>query len=104
MMPMLSSAMVWISGWIHPPWLTRGYIGLGLATPVRGNKAGKASRGVKGVNRFINSRRAVVERVIAQVKTWRVVHTGFRRPLGVYGRVFAVVRGLVFLAAGGAFE
>ncbi|WP_210729632.1 hypothetical protein, partial [Rothia terrae] len=55
---------------------------------------------VKAVNRFINSRRAVVERVIAQVKAWRILHTGFRRPLGSYSRVFSVVRGLVFLAAG----
>lgn len=82
----------------------QGYVGLGLATPARGNKAGKASRDVKVVNRFINARRVVVERVIAQVKTWRVVHTGFRRLLGVYGRVFAVVRGGVFYAAGGTFE
>ena len=81
----------------------RGYIGLGLVTPARGNKAGKASRDVKVVNRFINSRRVVVERVIALVLTWCVVHTGFRRLLGVYGRVFAVVRG-VFYAAGGTFE
>ena len=44
----------------------KGYIGLGLATPARCNKARKASRDVKAVNRFINSRRAVVERVIAQ--------------------------------------
>ena len=59
---------------------------------------------MKVVNRFINSHRAVVERVIVQVKTWRILHTGFRRPLGSYARVFAVVRGLVFYAAGGTFE
>lgn len=82
----------------------KGYIGLGLATPARRNKARKASRDVKAVNRFINSRRAVVERVIVQVKTWRILHTGFRRPLGLYGRVFAAVRGLVFFAAGETVE
>ena len=82
----------------------KGYIGLGLATPVRGSKARRMPADVKVVNRFINSRRSVVERVIAQVKTWRVLHTGFRRPLSVYGRVFAVVRGLVFYAAGRTFE
>jgi hypothetical protein len=43
----------------------------------------------------------VVERVIAQVKAWRILHTGFRRPLGLYSRVFSVVRGLVFYDAGG---
>ena len=53
---------------------------------------------------MLNRLRSVVERVIAQIKTWRVLHTGFRRTVGVYGRVFSVVRGLVFLAAGGNFE
>jgi len=73
----------------------KGYIGLGLATPVRGSKARRMPADVKVVNRFINSRRSVVQRVL---------HTGFRRPLSVYGRVFAVVRGLVFYAAGRTFE
>lgn len=78
----------------------KGYIGLGLATPRRGSKNGKTPADVKAVNRFINSRPAVVERVIARVKTWRILHSGFRRPLGLYSRVFAVVRGLIFLVAG----
>lgn len=45
----------------------KGYIGLGLATPRRGGKACRTPADMKAVNRFINSRRAVVERVIAQV-------------------------------------
>lgn len=52
-------------------------------------------------NRLINRLRSVVERVVAQIKIWRVLHTGFRRALGLYGQVFFVVRGLVFLAVGG---
>lgn len=60
----------------------------------------KTPRDVKDNNRVINKLRAVVERVIAQIKTWRVLHSVFRRPLGSYERVFLVVRGLVFLAAG----
>ena len=51
-------------------------------------------------NRVLNRLRSVVGRVIAQIKTWRILHVGFRQPLGSYGRVFSVVRGLVFLAAG----
>ena len=74
----------------------KGYIGLGLATPVRRSKARRMPADVKVVNRFINSRRSVVERVIAQVKTWRVLHTGFRRPLGVYLRVFSSGAGADF--------
>ena len=59
---------------------------------------------VRQKNRRVNRLRSVVERVIARVKTWRVLHSGFRRPFGSYQGVFSVVRGLVFLAAGGTFE
>ncbi|MFJ3031256.1 hypothetical protein ACIP5Z_00085 [Rothia terrae] len=52
---------------------------------------------VKENNRRINRLRSVVERTIAQVKTWRVLHTGFRRPLGVYLRVFSSGAGADFL-------
>ena len=76
------------------------YVGLGLLTPAKRKPWVKTPRDVKDNNRVINKLRVVVERVIAQIKTWRVLHTGLRRPLGSYGGVFLVVRGLVFLAAG----
>ena len=82
----------------------KGYVGLGLLTPTKRTPGVKTSKAVKDNNRVINRVRAVVERVIAQIKTWRIFHTGFRRPLGSYGRVFSVVRGLVFYAAGRTFE
>lgn len=72
----------------------KGYVGLGLATPTKRRPGVKTGAQVKKVNRVINRLRSVVERVIAQVKTWRVLHSGFRRPLRVYGRVFSVVRGV----------
>ena len=40
-------------------------------------------------NRRINRLRSVVERTIAQVLIWRVLCSGFRRPVGSYGRVFS---------------
>ena len=52
---------------------------------------------MKAVNRFINSRRAVVERVIAQIKMWPVLHTGFRRALGSFAGVFFWRVGWCFL-------
>lgn len=82
----------------------KGYVGLGLATPARRKPGQGLSRQQKKNNQVLNRLRSVVERVIAQIKTWRILHTGFRRPLGLYRRVFSVVRGLVFLAAGGTFE
>lgn len=59
---------------------------------------------VRENNRQINRLRSMVERVIAQVKTWRVLHSGFRRPLRSYGRVFSVVWSLIFFVAGTPYE
>lgn len=47
----------------------KGYIGLGLITQARRNKTCMVPADMKIVTRFINSHRAVVERMIAQVKT-----------------------------------
>lgn len=74
----------------------KGYVGLGILTPVK--KPGqRLSAEVKKNNRLINRLRSVVEPVIAQLKVWRVLRTGFRRPLGVYGRVFSSGAGVGFL-------
>ncbi|WP_083092207.1 transposase family protein [Rothia nasimurium] len=74
----------------------KGYVGLGLATPARRNKARKTPTDVKVVNRFINSRRAVVGRVIAGVKRWRVLHSGF-------GGRWACIRGCFRWCGGWCF-
>ena len=67
----------------------KGYIRLGLSTPTKKPIGEKLSLNRKVVNRQINKLRCVVERVIANVKTWRVLHSGFRRPLSAYARVFS---------------
>jgi len=77
----------------------KGYIGLGLLTSTQRKPGVRMRAAVRQNNRQINRLRSVVERVIAQVKTWRVLHSGFRRTLGSYGRVFSVVRALIFFAA-----
>lgn len=76
-------------------------MGLGLATPTKRKPGQRLSAEVKKNNRLINRLRSVVERVIAQIKIWRVLHAGFRRALGSYGRVFSSGAGVVFLAVGG---
>lgn len=71
----------------------KGYVGLGLLTAVKRSFGVRTPNSIRGNNRVVNWFRAVVDRVIAQVKTWRVVHMGFRQPLQSYARVFSVVRG-----------
>lgn len=82
----------------------KGYVSLGLLTPTKRRPGIKMPAALRGNNRVIIRLRSVVERVIAHVKTWRVLHSGFRRPLGSYARVFAVVRVLVFFATRTPYE
>lgn len=67
----------------------KGYASLRLATPTKRRPSQRLSGEAKENNRVINTLRSVVKPVIAQVKTRRVLHAGFRRPLGMYGRVFS---------------
>ena len=69
----------------------KGYIGLGLLTPVKHRSGVRMRAAMKKNNRLCS----VVKRIIAQVKTWRVSHTGFRRPLSSYGWVFEVMLGFM---------
>ena len=78
----------------------KGYIGLGLLTPAKRRTGVRIRVAVRQNIRRVNRLRSVVERTIAQVKTWRVLHSGFRRPLGSYGRLFSLVRGLIFSRLG----
>ena len=82
----------------------QGYIGFGLLTPIK-RKAGVRMRAaLKKSNRQINRLRYVVERTIAPVLTWQVLHSGFRRPPGSYMRMFSLVRALIFFVAGYPYE
>lgn len=64
----------------------QGYSGLGLLTPIKRKAGVRMGAAVKKNNRQINRLRSVVERMIAHIKTWRVLHSGFRRPLSSYER------------------
>lgn len=83
------------------PWLIKATSGGGLLTPAK-HRTGVRMRAVlKENNRRINRLRSVVERVIAPVLTWRVLHSGFRRPPGsLMEGVFFCCGGLVFLRLG----
>jgi hypothetical protein len=47
-------------------------------------------------NRQINKIRAVIERIIANLKTWRILHTDYRRPLGTFTTTISTVIALHF--------
>ena len=56
----------------------KGYIGTGVITPVRKPAGGELLDWQKEFNTVINKMRYVVERVIANFKTWRIMHTDYR--------------------------
>jgi hypothetical protein len=77
----------------------KGYLGTGLITPFRKPPGGELLAWQKEFNAMVNSFRAAVERAIANVKTWRILHTDYRRPRSTYETAFNAVRGLIFFRA-----
>ena len=68
------------SGWIAD----KGYIGRGMITPHKKPPNGELSEAAKEANKSINKIRQVVERTIAHIKSWRILHTDYRRPLHTF--------------------
>ena len=64
----------------------KGYIGLGMITPIRTQPKQQHTEEEKRFNKSVNAIRYMIERVIANLKTWRVLHTGHRRPLHTFPR------------------
>ena len=64
------------SGWIAD----KGYVGRGMITPHKKPPNGELSEAAKEANKSINKIRQVVERTIAHIKAWRILHTDHRRP------------------------
>jgi hypothetical protein len=77
----------------------KGYLGTGLVTPFRKPPGGELLNWQREFNATVNSFRAAVERAIANMKTWRVLHTDYRRPRHAYETTFRAVRGLIFFQA-----
>lgn len=76
----------------------KGYVGTGLATPKKKPRGGELSTRDKDCNKEINGLRSVVERAIAHVKTWRVFHADYRRPLHTFAQAFRTTRALYFFS------
>mgnify|MGYP001748667385 FL=1 len=68
------------SGWIGD----KGYVGRGMITPHKKPPNGELSEAAKKENRSVNRIRQVVERTIAHIKSWRILHTPYRRPLETF--------------------
>jgi hypothetical protein len=74
----------------------KGYVGRDMVTPIRKPADRDLLDWEKQWNKQINSERAAVERVIAHFKSWRIMHTDFRRPLHTFRQTISAVVGLHF--------
>jgi hypothetical protein len=74
----------------------KGYQGCGIITPTKKPQGRELTDDRKANNTIINRLRATIERVIANIKTWRILHTDYRRPRHTFKTTLDAVRGLIF--------
>ena len=74
----------------------KGYVGNHMLTPYKKPQGGKLAEWQKTYNTEINKIRWVIEQVIANFKTWRILHTDYRRPLKSFAETISCVIGLHF--------
>lgn len=92
-------ALLGVDGAVLDPAATiadKGYLGTGALTPFRKPPGGELLDWHRRFNADLNRIRYVVERAIAHFKTWRSMHTDYRRPLRTYRAAFETVRALHF--------
>ena len=74
----------------------KGYIGLGMKTPAKKPAHGELTNTDRRNNTTTNRVRYLIERVIANLKTWRVLHTDYRHPYNTFETTIQAVTGLIF--------
>lgn len=74
----------------------KGYVGKGMITPIKKPACRPLLDWEKEFNTQVNKIRYMVEQVIANFKTWRIMHTDYRRPLATFETTISAVIGLHF--------
>jgi transposase len=74
----------------------KGYIGLGMITLQRKLPGERLREDQKEFNKAVSQIRYKIERVIANLKTWRIIHTDYRRPHHTHPETISAVIALEF--------
>jgi hypothetical protein len=74
----------------------KGYIGNDMLTPIKKPEFRPLLDWEKEFNTQVNGIRSAIERVIANIKTWRILHTDYRRPLDTFRQTISAAIGLHF--------
>jgi len=80
----------------------KGYQGTGAITPAKKPVGGQLAKSDHQRNTSINKIRWAIELGNAHIKTWRILHTDYRRPFRTYTQAFRTIRALIFFTQ--AFE
>ena len=78
----------------------KGYVDNDMITPCKKPFCRNLADWEKDYNTQINKVRYVIERVIANFKTWRIMHTDYRRPLSTFTATISTVVSLHFYLTG----
>jgi hypothetical protein len=74
----------------------KGYVGKGMITPIRKPECRDLLEWENKFSTQVNKIRYMIEQVIANFKTWRIMHTDYRRPLDTFETTISAVVGLHF--------
>jgi DDE superfamily endonuclease len=74
----------------------KGYVGNGMLTPIKKPEHRELVGWEKEFNTQVNQIRYVIEQAIANFKTWRILHTDYRRPLNSFTETISTVIALHF--------
>jgi alkylated DNA repair dioxygenase AlkB len=86
---------------MHPDnWIgDKGYVGNQMITPIKKPSHRDLMDWEKEFNTQVNKIRWIIEQVIANFKTWRVMYTDYRRPLATFATTISAVIALHFYTA-----
>jgi hypothetical protein len=74
----------------------KGYVGNGMVTPIKKPAGRELLDWEKEFNTQVNKIRYVIEQAIANFKTWRIMHTDYRRPITTFTETISTVVALYF--------
>lgn len=74
----------------------KGYVGNGMITPIKRPTFRDLLDWEKEFNTHINRIRWIIEQTIASFKTWRIIHTDYRRPINTFHATISAVVALHF--------
>jgi DDE superfamily endonuclease len=78
----------------------KAYVGHGMITPFKKPAGGRLPDWQNEFNTQVNKIRYVIEQVIANFKTWRIMHTDYRRPVETFSTTISAVVALHFYKIG----